>query len=225
MAGDMQCPLCAATATTPFHADNRRSYLRCETCSLVFVPPAYFLSRQAERAEYDLHCNDIDDPRYRAFLSRLATPLLARLSPASRGLDFGCGPGPALAHMLREAGHEVALYDSFYQPALDVLGGQYDFICATEVVEHLHAPGRELARLGSLLAPGGWLGVMTKLVRDREAFSRWHYKNDPTHVCFFSTGTWQWWAQRHGALLEFIGADVILLGRPQAQSACCSILV
>lgn len=225
MAGDMQCPLCSAAAAIPFHADERRRYLRCKTCYLVFVPAAFFLSRQAERAEYDLHRNAVDDPGYRTFLSRLAEPLLARLPPASRGLDFGCGPGPALAHMLREAGHEVALYDSFYVPLPDVLCGQYDFICATEVVEHLHAPGSELARLWSLLAPGGWLGVMTKLVRDRPAFSRWHYKNDPTHVCFFSERTWQWWAQSQGAALEIIGADVILLGRPQAQSACSSMLV
>lgn len=224
MAGDMQCPLCSAAAAAPFHADRRRSYLRCETCSLVFVPPAFFLSRQAERAEYDLHRNDVDDPGYRAFLARLAEPLLARLPPASRGLDFGCGPGPALAHMLREAGHEVALYDSFYVPATDVLDSRYDFICATEVVEHLHAPGRELARLWSLLVPGGWLAIMTKLVRDRAAFSGWHYKNDPTHVCFFSEQTWQWWARRQGATLEIIGADVILLG-PQAESACSSMLV
>jgi len=223
MAGDLQCPLCAAAGSSPFYADRRRRYLRCETCSLVFVPPAFYLSRQAERAEYDLHRNAIDDPGYRRFLSRLAEPLLARLAPASRGLDFGCGPGPALAHMLREAGHEVALYDSFYAPVPDVLDGRYDFICATEVVEHLHAPGRELARLWSLLASGGWLGVMTKLVRDRTAFSRWHYKNDPTHVCFFSERTWQWWAQSQGAALEIVGADVILLGRPQA--GCSSMLV
>ena len=54
---------------------------------------------------------------------------------------------------------------------------------------------------------------MTKLVRDRTAFARWHYKNDPSHVCFFSEGTWRWWALRHGAELEIIGADVILLNR------------
>jgi len=52
---------------------------------------------------------------------------------------------------------------------------------------------------------------MTKLVRDVDAFSRWHYKNDPTHVCFFSVETWQWWARQMDAQLEILGADVILL--------------
>jgi 2-polyprenyl-3-methyl-5-hydroxy-6-metoxy-1,4-benzoquinol methylase len=177
----------------------------------VFVPSTYYLDRAAERAEYDLHRNTVDDPGYRAFLSRLALPLIACLAPGSSGLDFGCGPGPALAAMLREAGHRVSLYDSFYQPERSVLDLRYDFICATEVVEHLHQPGAELSRLWSLLKPGGVLGIMTKLVRGREAFAGWHYKNDPTHVCFFSEQTWHWWAREHGARLEIIGADVILL--------------
>jgi hypothetical protein len=116
--------------------------------------------------------------------------------------------------MLRRGGFEVSLYDVFYQPEESVLTGQYDFICATEVVEHLHRPGPELQRLWPLLAAGGWLGIMTKLVRDRAAFATWHYKNDPTHVCFFSQQTWRWWARQQGASVEFIGADVILLGKP-----------
>jgi hypothetical protein len=208
----MHCPLCAGWAIVPFHEDRRRPYLRCGDCALVFVPPSCYLTRQAERAEYNLHRNRVDDPAYRAFLSRLALPLAARLAPGARGLDFGCGPAPALASMLREAGYVVSLYDSFYLPDTGALQGRYDFICATEVVEHLHRPGPELDRLWAMLAPGGWLGIMTKLVRDRAAFATWHYRNDPTHVCFFSEQTWQWWARKQRAGLEIVGADVILLG-------------
>jgi len=208
------CPLCTGSATTPFQRDARRPYLHCCRCHLVFVPPPFLPDRAAERAEYDLHENFVDDPRYRAFLWRLGAPLLARLGPGAVGLDFGCGPGPALARMLQERGLTVALYDPFYAPDTSVLTGQYDFICATEVVEHLHRPRRELPRLWSLLAPGGWLGIMTKLLRDAAAFAQWHYKNDPTHVCFFSETTWRWWAARHGVCPEFEGDDVIFLQRP-----------
>lgn len=214
MGEPLRCPLCACAAPEAFHEDRRRPYLRCTRCALVFVPPAHYLDRVRERAEYDLHQNAVDDPGYRRFLGRLYQPLVARLAPGSRGLDFGCGPGPALATMLREAGFAVSLYDVFYHPEEAALAGSYDFICATEVVEHLHRPGPELDRLWGLLRPGGVLGVMTKLVRDREAFANWHYKNDPTHVCFFSQATWRWWASRHGAGLVFEGADVILLDRP-----------
>ena len=52
---------------------------------------------------------------------------------------------------------------------------------------------------------------MTKQVIDAQAFARWHYIRDPTHVCFFSRETFTWWAARKQAELEFCGADVILL--------------
>ncbi len=216
MPGITHCPLCNFIDSEAFYRDRRRTYRRCLRCALVFVPPQFHLSAAAEKAEYDLHINKVEDPGYRRFLARLATPLLERVQAPARGLDFGCGPGPALAYMLRESGLEVRLFDVFYAPDSRALEDRYDFICATEVVEHLHEPGRELARLWSLLAPTGWLGVMTKLVRDRQAFAAWHYKNDPTHVCFFSVATWQWWAGEQGAELECLGADVILLRKSPA---------
>ena len=214
MIGETHCPLCGGNAISDYSCDRHRPYLKCATCCLVFVPPSHYISREAERAEYALHQNDIADPGYRRFLSRLAQPLVARLSPGASGLDFGCGPGPALACMLREAGFDVALYDSMFAPEESVLDADYAFICATEVVEHLHHPGRELERLWSLLQPGGWLAIMTKLVRDQAAFASWHYKNDPTHVCFYSEETWRWWAREKSASVEVVGADVILLQRP-----------
>ena len=213
MRDDTHCPLCSALELRDFHRDRRREYRVCARCELVFVPDCYLLDAAAERAEYDLHRNEVDDPGYRGFLSRLAVPMLERLQPGARGLDFGCGPGPALARMLEEAGCEMALYDIFYQPDDSVLSRRYDFVCATEVVEHLHRPGEELARLWALLRPGGYLGIMTKLVRDEQAFARWHYKNDPTHVSFFSRRSWEWWAGQRQAVLEFVGADVMILQR------------
>jgi SAM-dependent methyltransferase len=204
------CPLCGGSDLSHFHSDRRRQYRRCKACCLVFVPREYYLDRLAERAEYDKHQNDVDDPGYRRFLSRLAIPVLERLMPASQGLDFGCGPGPALAQMFSEAGHSVALYDVYYEPDERVLQREYDFICATEVVEHLHHPLEVLSRLWDQLLPGGHLGIMTKMVRDQQAFQGWHYKNDPTHVCFFSRDTWRWWAIESGAKLEFFGDDVVL---------------
>lgn len=211
MNAQTHCPLCEHPDPVNYFQDARRPYLQCGNCGLVFVPPTHHLSRAAERAEYELHRNAVDDTGYRRFLSRLADPLTSRLKSGAHGLDFGCGPGPALAQMLREAGLQVCLYDSFFAVDESVWQRRFDFVCATEVVEHLHRPGMELERLWSCLEPGGWLGVMTKLVRDVDAFSRWHYKNDATHVCFFSETTWNWWAAAHDTTAEFIGADVILL--------------
>ncbi|MFY0990001.1 methyltransferase domain-containing protein [Halomonas sp. C05BenzN] len=205
------CPLCASRDTLHYHRDARRDYHRCRRCGLVFVPAAQRLDPAAERAVYDRHENSPDDPGYRRFLSRLAEPLRARLAPGDRGLDFGAGPGPTLSVMFEEAGHPMAIYDPFYAPDASVLEQLYDFITATEVVEHLFEPGRELARLAAMLPPGGWLGLMTKRVTDREAFAGWHYILDPTHVCFFSESSFAWLAGQLGMDLEFPAADVVLL--------------
>ena len=216
MNGRTHCPLCGRDGARDFHRDQYRPYLRCVECELVFVPASHHLDAAAEQAEYERHDNAEADPGYRAFLARVATPLLARLQPGARGLDFGCGPGPALAAMLREAGMRVDLYDVFFARDTGPFSRRYQWITATEVVEHLHRPGPELARLWSMLLPGGWLAVMTKLVRDRQSFAGWHYIRDPTHVCFFSRQTWRWWAGQAGAGLHFEGADVILLYKPHA---------
>jgi 2-polyprenyl-3-methyl-5-hydroxy-6-metoxy-1,4-benzoquinol methylase len=115
--------------------------------------------------------------------------------------------------MFAEAGHSMAIYDPFYADNPAVLAGCYDFITASEVVEHLRQPGEELERLFGLLKPGGILGIMTKLVLDRTAFSRWHYKRDPTHVCFFSRSTFAWLARCWQAEMELVDQDVILLSK------------
>ena len=207
------CPLCHAAEATSFFEDTR-DYNRCPTCRFVFVPPRFFLSPDEEREVYDQHENSPDDPGYRKFLSRLFEPMNARLPPGSHGLDFGSGPGPTLSVMFKEAGHTTAIYDPFYAPDAAPLTAQYDFITASEVVEHLHRPGEELSRLWSLLKPGGLLGIMTKRVIDQAAFSRWHYKNDPTHVAFFSTETFAWLADQWNAKLDICGDDVVLLEKP-----------
>lgn len=160
---------------------------------------------------YDLHVNDVRDQGYRLFLSRLATPLLERLPPDRQGLDFGCGPGPALAAMMEEAGHRMRLFDLFYYNTPEVLTHSYDFIVATEVVEHLQDPHAVFQTLFRILKPGGWLGVMTKQVMNPEAFSQWHYIRDKTHICFYSKPVFEYLAQQFNAVPDFIGNDVILL--------------
>ena len=207
------CPLCKSKQVNDFCRDQQRNYRQCASCQLVFVGSEQHLSAKEEKACCDLHQNDAADKGYRRFLSRLHQPLSERLPVAANGLDFGCGPGPVLAQMFEESGCNMSVYDLYYAPDDNVLGKEYDFITATEVIEHLASPADELQRLWALLKPGGWLGLMTKLVIDREAFQHWHYKNDLTHISFFSRYTFQWLGKQWGATVEFIGNDVILFNK------------
>jgi methyltransferase family protein len=204
------CPLCKASDVSMMYRDTQRDYFRCHICSIVFVPHKQFLTAREEKVRYDLHQNSSNDQRYRHFLNRLFIPLQERLSPESHGLDFGSGPGPTLSVMFEEAGYSMAIFDKYYESNPSVLTKKYDFITATEVLEHLQKPKEELDMLWACLKPGGWLGMMTKLALGREAFSRWHYKNDPTHICFFSAFTFEWLASQWQAELTFAGKDVIL---------------
>ncbi|MBA2881101.1 SAM-dependent methyltransferase [Desulfosalsimonas propionicica] len=205
------CPLCGQTKTEKYTEDRFRKYRLCTRCHLVFVPGKYHVSEAREKARYDEHNNDPNDPGYRKFLSRMAEPLCKKLPFGASGLDFGCGPGPALAAMLREQGFDTAVYDKFYTPDGRVLEKTYDFITATEVLEHLRRPGKDIDRLWQILRPGGIFGIMTKLVKDKAAFDNWHYKRDPTHVCFFSAETLLWLGDFFRAQVEFINSDVVLL--------------
>lgn len=210
----IECPLCHALQSLFFCQDNRRQYFQCPQCQLVFADRQTLLTASEELAQYRLHQNDVADLGYRRFLQRLATPLLNALPAQKRqGLDFGCGPGPLLALMLTEAGHDMAVWDPFFAKDDAVLLQQYDFICCSEAIEHFVNPAQEWLLWLSLLKPGGILAIMTKRYSSAEAFVNWHYKNDPTHVSFFSEQTFAYLARRDGFMLQVVDKDVVLLQR------------
>ncbi len=183
---------------------------------MVFVPESFRLSADQEKQEYDLHQNAFEDEGYRDFLSRAMTPVLQKVTPPASGLDFGCGPGPVLAAMLKEKGFEVSIYDPFYAPETQVLSKTYDFVTCTEVIEHVHEPYQTFPVLVDLLKPGAVLVIMTKRVIGEEAFGQWHYKNDQTHVCFYSEQTFQWLADHYHLDCEFETNDVVVLRKSVA---------
>ncbi|MBT1445240.1 methyltransferase domain-containing protein [Shewanella sp. JM162201] len=205
------CNLCGASDLYLFAEDKRRPYYRCRHCALVQVPSPFHLSPEAEKAEYDKHDNGEDSPGYRHFLSRTLTPLLPRLAPGARGLDYGCGAGALLAKMAAEQGYQFAPYDLYYFPDRSVLNSRYQCITLTEVIEHVADAAALLDELARLITPGGILAIMTKRVLSAEAFSRWHYKNDPTHINFYSDETFAWITAERGWQLELVDKDVVFL--------------
>lgn len=213
------CPVCRSGGPVPFVALAARRYWRCPLCMATILDPRQRPSRDAERLHYRQHDNRPDDPLYRSFLARLAEPLMALLEPGSAGLDYGFGPGPALAAMLREAGLAVALYDPCFHPDAAVLGRRCDFIACTETTEHFHRPADEFDRLAWLVRPGGWLAVMTCFQTDDARFADWHYRRDPTHVVFYREATLRRVAASRGLFCEIPVKDVALMRRPSERSS------
>ncbi len=207
----MPCPVCRSADIAPFAEIEALNYLRCGTCLATLLDPCHHPGPNEELAQYRLHENHVDDPAYRRFLSKLAKPILADLKTPSEGLDFGCGPGPALAAMMREAGHRVALFDPFFAPDTAALARTYDFITCSETAEHFHKPAEAFDLINQLLKPGGLLGVMTCFQTDDARFANWHYRKDPTHVVFYKEVTFQVIARQRGWDCRFPVKDVALL--------------
>ena len=207
------CPLCRNGNTLSYDEGQGRVYLLCKECDLVFVPKEQLPSIDVEKTKYDQHQNSPQDSGYRAFLSKLFTPMQEFIKPKSHGLDFGSGPGPTLSKMFEEAGYKMDIYDIFYAPNQEVFSKKYDFITTTEVIEHLHQPREELERLSSMLSEGGVLGVMTAFRPEQEQFASWYYKNDPTHVRFFTPKTFEYIAKMLDMQIVYMADGVVILGK------------
>jgi len=206
-----ECTVCGAPTTHHFLTLKGKDYRRCEKCRATLLDPAHWLLPEEEFKLYRKHNNDSTDRGYQKFLSKLAKPLLAKLVPSQNGLDYGCGPGPVLAEILTDAGHQMSLFDPFFYPDKSVLEKTYDFITCTESIEHFHRPAEEFARFNQMLRYGGWLGIMTCFQTDDDRFSSWHYRRDPTHVTFYRETTLRYIAAKFGWSCEIPVKDVALM--------------
>ena len=179
-----------------------RDFLQCTNCELVFVPSDFHLTLSQQRDRYLEHNNDPMDSEYRAFLSRLRDPLLPLLKEGDVGLDFGCGPGPALAQMLRDSGYKMDLYDPLFWDDNSALEKSYDFVTCTETIEHFSNPASDFALLDSVVKDEGVLAVMTSILYKEVIFEDWYYKLDPTHVSFYTPSTMEWISKKFNWAIE-----------------------
>jgi len=181
----MYCPL----FNTELFQKTDTVYYDCPECRALVMDKRFYLTTEQEKAQYETHINDVDDPRYQQFTSPLTKCITGNFNTAHTGLDFGCGSGPVIAKMLAEKGYSVHLYDPFYAPNTDVFLQTYDFIISCEVFEHFQNPADEISRLIGLLKPNGMIFIMTHLYRGEPDFSNWYYRRDPTHVFIYRDET------------------------------------
>jgi len=210
------CLLCHASGSQLYFQKTDpmfgpRDYYHCPVCGLIYLSPGQQLDFVQQKQRYDWHENNTSDIRYIRFLKKLTDPLGAYLSSGAKGLDYGCGPGPAIWKILEESGCFVTNYDPIYCPNQSALEQKYDFIVCTEVIEHFYNPRIEFLKFKFLLKEEqGILAVMTEVLGDPVHFSQWWYHREPTHMCFYQVKTFQWIAGWLGWSVQFFGKNVAI---------------
>ncbi len=177
-------------------------YLYCGNCGFLSKAEKHILSPEREREDYLTHHNTLENLGYvemlTSFIDDCITPYIQIESgPPLKILDFGSGPGPVLAHLLRERGYEVDIYDPYFAPGTGYREKTYNIITATEVFEHTIDPQAVMQHLASRLAPGGLLAITTHFHPIEsfdpgagiEKFLQWWYRREITHISFFRPGT------------------------------------
>ena len=144
-----------------------------------------------EKRLYCNHNNSFANEGYvrmfRKFIDDFIEPYSGEMKTA---LDFGSGPGPVLATLLREHGMDVDIYDVYFSPEKSYENKTYDLITCTEVLEHLKDPLPTLRLLVDHLNSQGILAVTTMFHPGvGEEFQNWWYRRDRTHICFYTNRT------------------------------------
>lgn len=205
------CVLCADPTDLSFVVDQKK-YYHCQQCGAIFLDAQHYLCPSEEKRRYEQHNNDVHDRKYQQFVEPMVRRIQEQFTPHHRGLDFGAGQGPVVAKLLMDQGFSVRLYDPFFLNDKEALQEQYDYIVCCEVIEHFFSPAKEFQLLRSLLKERGALFCKTELLRDDVDFSRWYYKNDPTHVFFYRPKTLLWIQQHFNFSYWNIHEGVICFG-------------
>lgn len=206
----MNCPLCGQAKISPNYSGERGHYALCPNCKLVFLDPSSHPSSAESKQRYDTHNNNPEDEGYQAFFAELVEALKSRRPPPAKVLDYGTGQGSALPPLLSALGYEVALYDPLYVPDSKVLNKTYDVVTCTETMEHFAKPGQEFEKLVKMLPSKGILAVMSLWLAKKQDFDSWWYKNDLTHISFYTEDTLSWMASNWNLHLEVLSDRLAL---------------
>lgn len=212
----MQCPICGfrgvARVETP-----RALFHRCGRCLFVFRDPAQRPTEDEAVRRYALHRNSPDDAGYVSFLSSIVDKAVAAAGPGVRRVvDWGSGPVAVGSRLLAARGFSVDSWDPHFNAAREPDTDAYDLALCVEVAEHFFDPAADFSALAARLRPGGVLALHTHFVPAEDGvFKSWWYKEDPTHVSFYSPAALERLARVSGlAVLAFESDRLAFFRRP-----------
>lgn len=203
---NMKCKICKSETRIIFDEKNNVSYFYCSNCEFISKDDKAFISVKEQKKRYLLHENSIEDPRYvKYFKTFLKEAVFNYACNIKKSLDFGSGPSPVLAQILkRDYDIDVDIYDLFFQKEKVYINKKYDLITMTEVAEHLEDPLKYFFLLKQLLKKNAILAVMTKFHKNDDLlFLNWHYIRDESHISFFTPKTFEYIAKCVGLIIVY----------------------
>jgi len=206
----MICPLCSSISSEVFSNDRKRNYLKCLTCSLVYVPDSFHLTTVDEKRRYDSHNNSSENVEYQEYLQTIIQKL-GNLSQFSSSLDFGSGKSTYLRDHLRELGLNSQVYDPYFHSDKSVLESKYDLILVIEVIEHVRDFQSFIEQLRVCSTSATTIMIKTALYPEAKFFNDWYYKRDLTHIQFFSLPSLELVAKKLEKKIVTVDGDLFIL--------------
>ena len=218
-AGAPACPVCDGGAA-PYAAKDGYDFVRCAECGFVYLER---MPGDAELAA--LYNADAGAASYRAkWRSRtrrahMKLPRFYRYARGKAALDLGCGGGIVVAALGRIAERAVGLdidkaavafartrfprheFIAADYRAADVADGAFDFVHASEIIEHLNDLEAFMGFLARITRPGGHVYVTTPDIGHPKVpadVRDWDLFSPPRHVQFFDRTTLARLFARHG---------------------------
>ena len=75
----MLCKICGSEEIVSFQTSDQKTYWNCQHCNGKFLDEEFLPSSLDEQERYLEHNNEINDPDYRSFLSKLVIPLKEKI--------------------------------------------------------------------------------------------------------------------------------------------------
>ncbi len=181
-----------------FSKISNREYGLCKVCGGIFVKKTDFISENAQKKRYLLHNNDLNNAGYKKFLENFINPVLEFLKKQNKItlnfsiFDFGSGVKPCLCELLHHycvngllpSDTQINMYDKFFASEKPFI--ESDLCVCLETIEHFENLESDLQNLSNCVKKGGYCAIGTNLVPEATSFEKWWYKEDSTHVCFFT---------------------------------------
>lgn len=198
------CPACKSARRTSVGEKNCFSIYSCKACGTLFTG---HVPAGAEQQDYDQYYSE-DNLRVPAFVRERLREILAgfdRYRETGNFLDIGFGAGTLLQVAAESNWHTHGIEVS--KPAVeyarergfDVFHGElseaqypeghFDVVTASEILEHMPDPAKDLREIVRILRPGGLFWATTPSARSLSFLllkQEWSVMSPPEHIQLYS---------------------------------------